>query len=306
ESAPKEEAAKKLRIAVIPKLLGIPYFNGTGEGAMKAGEELGVEVIYTGPTKVDAAEQVKMIEDMISRGVDAICVAPNDPAAMSGVLKKAREAGILILDWDTPADINLVDYSIHQIDDDEYAKAIWDQLVIKAGKEEMNYAIITGGLSAAGLNNWIRIGTEYAKVKYPKLNLVTDIIPADEKQQVAYTKTLDLLKAYPELDGIVGLASVTPVGCAQAIREKGLNDKITLVGTIVEEDTPEYLADGSLDAGLLWSTQKLGYLTVAVATAALKGEKIENGAEIPGFGKIQVKEYGKTVIMGSPAIYEKK
>ncbi|MEG0396945.1 MAG: hypothetical protein RR612_09475, partial [Oscillospiraceae bacterium] len=89
-------------------------------------------------------------------------------------------------------------------------------------------------------------------------------------------------------------------------REKGLNDKITLVGTIVEEDTPEYLADGSLDAGLLWSTQKLGYLTVAVATAALKGEKIENGAEIPGFGKIQVKEDGKTVIMGSPAIYEKK
>lgn len=305
ESEPKAQSTEKLKIAVIPKLLGIPYFNGTGEGAVKAGEELGVEVIYTGPTKVDAAEQVKMIEDLISRGVDAICVAPNDPAAMSGVLKKARDAGILILDWDTPADINLVDYSIHQIDDEEYAKAIWDQLVIKAGTEEMDYAIITGGLSAAGLNTWIRIGTEYAAVKYPKLNLVTDAIPADEKQQVAYTKTLDLLKAYPELDGIVGLASVTPAGCAQAIREKGLSDKITLVGTIVEEDTPEYLADGSLDAGLLWSTQKLGYLTVAVATAALRGEAIVDGAEIEGFGKIQVKEDGKTVIMGSPDIYEK-
>ena len=76
-------------IAVMPKLVGIPYFTQTGEGAQQAGKDLGVNVIYTGPTKADAAEQVKMIEDLITRKVDAICVAPNDAAAVIPVLQKA-------------------------------------------------------------------------------------------------------------------------------------------------------------------------------------------------------------------------
>ena len=59
-------------IVVMPKLVGIPYFTATGEGAEKAGEELGVNVIYNGPTTADAAEQVKMLEDYITQGVDAI------------------------------------------------------------------------------------------------------------------------------------------------------------------------------------------------------------------------------------------
>ena len=91
-------------IAIMPKLLGIPYFTQTGEGALKAGKELGVKVIYTGPTKADAAEQVKMIEDLINKGVDAIAVAPNDPAAVLPVLQKAKDAGILVLDWDSPTE----------------------------------------------------------------------------------------------------------------------------------------------------------------------------------------------------------
>lgn len=56
----------------------------------KAAEELGVNVIFNGPTVADAAEQVKMLEDYITQGVDAICVAPNDAAALDNVLKKQK------------------------------------------------------------------------------------------------------------------------------------------------------------------------------------------------------------------------
>src|SRR4051812_39582972 len=76
----------KLKIAVVPKLVGIPYFNASEEGAKKAGKDLGVEVIYTGPTQADAAQQVKVIEDLIAKKVDVIAVAPNDPAALTPVL----------------------------------------------------------------------------------------------------------------------------------------------------------------------------------------------------------------------------
>lgn len=309
EETPAEETSPaaadgEFTIAVMPKLVGIPYFTQTGEGAEKAGEELGVNVIYTGPTKADAAEQVKMIEDLINQGVDAICVAPNDPNAVVPALQKAREAGILILDWDTPVDISVVDASIHQIDDKELGEHLFDALVESMGTDTGDYAIVTGGLSAANLNSWIDYGTAYAAEKYPGLNLVTDKIPTDEKQQEAYSKTLDLVKTYPDLKGIIGVSTPAPLGAAQAIREKELQDQIAVVGTAVKEDCQEFLTDGALDVGCLWDTQKLGYLTVGVAKALLEGKTLENGMEIEGFGTIEVKEDGKTVIMGPPDDYK--
>lgn len=296
---------KKFTIAIIPKLVGIPYFTQTGEGAEKAAKDMGVEVIYTGPTKADAAEQVKMIEDLINKGVNAIAVAPNDPAAVIPVLQKAKDAGIVVLDWDTPTGSDLVDGSVHQIDDKVLGEHLFDKLVEKMGTDTAEYAIVTGGLSAANLNTWIDAGMDYAKTKYPNLKLVAEKIPTDEKQQEAYTKTLDLVKAYPEVKGILGYSTVAPLGVAQAIREKGLQDTIAVVGTAVKEDSQDFLSDGALDTGVLWDPAKLGYLTVGVAKSLLEGKKLENGMEIDGFGKIEVREDGKTIIMGPPDDYEK-
>jgi len=55
--------AEEYSILVMPKLIGIPYFNASEDGSKQAGEDLGVNVIYAGPTQADAAAQVKMIED---------------------------------------------------------------------------------------------------------------------------------------------------------------------------------------------------------------------------------------------------
>lgn len=300
-----EKEGKKFTIAIMPKLVGIPYFTQTGEGAEKAGKELDVEVIYTGPTKADAAEQVKMIEDLINRGVDAIAVAPNDPAAVIPVLQKAKDAGIVVLDWDTPTGSDLVDASVHQIDDKVLGEHLFDKLVEFMGTDKAEYAIVTGGLSAANLNSWIDYGMEYAKEKYPDLKLVTEKIPSDEKQQEAYAKTLDLIKAYPDIKGILGYSTVAPLGVAQAIREKGLQDTISVVGTAVKEDSQDFLQDGALDVGVLWDPAKLGYLTIGVAKALLEGKTLENNMEIEGFGTIELKEDGKTIIMGPPDDYTK-
>ena len=281
-------AQEDYTILVMPKLVGIPYFNASETGALQAGEDLGVNVEYAGPTQADAAAQVKMIEDYITRGVDAIAVAPNDPAALSPVLKKAREEGILVLDWDTPADNKLVDYSVHQIDDQAYGEHIVDLLVEEMGTDEGDYAILTGGLSAANLNSWIDYGLDYAEEKYPDLNLVTERIPTDEKQQEAYSKTLNLLRAYPNLKGIIGISTPAPIGAAQAVEERGLSDEVAVVGTSLPNDSRPYLKSGALDVATLWEPDKLGYLTVYVALEALKGNEITDGMEVPEVGKIEV------------------
>lgn len=292
------------KIVVMPKLIGIPYFTATGEGAVKAGEDLGVEVIYNGPTTADAAEQVKMLEDYITQGVDAICVAPNDAAALDPVLKKAREAGIKVLDWDTEATKDLVDASVHQISDQGLAEHLIDKMVEGMG-EEGDWAILTGGLSASNLNTWIKYGKEYAEAKYPGLNLVADPYPTDEKQDLALATTKDILKAYPEVKGLFCVSTPTPIGAAQAIRELGLQDKVTVVGTAVKDDCQDLLTDGALDVGCLWNCQDLGYLTVGVAKALLDGVELGEEIEIEGVGTYAV-ENEKNIILGPPEDYVKE
>jgi simple sugar transport system substrate-binding protein/rhamnose transport system substrate-binding protein len=296
-------AAKETTIVVMPKLIGIPYFNASEKGAVQAGKDLGVNVIYTGPTTADAAEQVRMIEDYISRGVSAICVAPNDAAALTPVLKKARDAGIKVLDWDTSADPNVVDISVHQIDDKAFGELYFDELA-KAKGPSGKYAILTGGLSAANLNTWIDFGAAYAKTKYPGWTLVTDKIPTDEKQQVAYQRTLDLLTTYPDLGGILGYSTPTPIGAAQGVQEKGMAGKVAVVGSAMPTDSGPYLDDGSLTSSFLWDPAKLGYLTVALAKDLVeKGQMPKDGQDVANVGKISVN--GKNVVMGPPTVFTK-
>lgn len=295
----------KITIVVMPKLVGIPYFTQTGEGAVKAGKDLGVDVIYNGPTTADAAEQIKMLEDYITVGVDAICIAPNDPVAMDPVLTKMRNAGILILDWDTPANAALVDASIRQISDKQYAEHMIDKMVEYMGTDSGEWAILTGGLSAENLNTWIRFGKQYAQTKYPNLKLIGDPFPTDEKQDVALSTTKDIIRAYPNIKGLFCVSTPTPIGAGLAIRELGLQNKVSVVGSTVKEDVQDLLTDGSVDCGTLWNTQDLGFLTVAVAKYLVEGGKLSNGVNIPGWGVVNI-EGDKNVILGPPEDYERK
>ncbi|MGM0900290.1 MAG: autoinducer 2 ABC transporter substrate-binding protein [Bacillota bacterium] len=299
-----DSANDKLTIAVVPKLIGIPYFNASEKGALAAGKELGVEVEYTGPTQADAAGQVKIIEDLISRNVDVIAVAPNDPAAVEPVLRKAKDQGIHIMDWDTPA--NNVDISVRSVDDEEFGRHSAKKLIEAMGTEEGEIAILTGGLSAANLNAWIEYALKEFEENYPGIKVVTEKIPTDEKQQVAHQKTLDLIKSYPNLKGILAMSTPAPLGAAQAIQEKGLQDKISVVGTALPTDSLPFLEDGSLDTAVLWNPSNLGYLTVALGKLLAEEKQIEDGMNIEGIGEITVLEDGISVIMAPPADFTKE
>ncbi|BCG57574.1 autoinducer 2 ABC transporter substrate-binding protein [Paenibacillus sp. URB8-2] len=296
----------KIKIAIVPKVVGIPYFNASETGAKKAGQDLGVDVIYTGPTQADAAQQVKIIEDLISQKVDVIAVAPNDPASLTPVLKRAKDQGIHVMDWDTPADQSVVELSVHQIDDEIFGRTMMDKLVEKIGSDSGEFAILTGGMSAANLNTWIGWAKKQAEEKYPNMKLVNDKIATDEKQQVAYQKTLDLLKAYPDLKGLLAFSTVAPLGAAQAIQEKGLQGKVAVIGASLPTDSKPYILDGSMSSALLWNPENLGYLTVSLAKNLEEGKLPANGDDVPNVGTIQVKDDNKTVIMGPPTEFTKE
>jgi len=285
ESAPAEEAAaESYEIAVIVKITGIPWFNRLEEGVVQAAEDFGVNAYQVGPADADPAQQARIVEDMISKGVDAIAVVPNDATALEPIFQKAKDAGIIVITHESPDQVGN-DYDLELIDNIEFGRHHWDMLVEYMG-DSGQYAIFVGGLTVPLHNLWADEGLAYAAEVYPDLELVTERIPCGEDQELSRQTTLDLLQSYPDLKGIVGFGSLGPPGAAQALIEKGLTDDVAVVGTVLPLHAAPYLLDGSMDHGILWDPKDAGYSMVWTAIQLLNGEDIVDGMDVPGVGAI--------------------
>jgi len=95
-------AADPIRMGVVVKVGGIPWFNSMESGIKSEAAIQGIDAWQIGPTTQDPAQQVKAIEDLITQKVDVIGVVPIDPAALEPVLKKAQEAGIKVIVHESP------------------------------------------------------------------------------------------------------------------------------------------------------------------------------------------------------------
>ena len=136
---------------MMPKAKGDPYFISCRAGAEEAAKELGVDLIWDGPTGLDAAKQNEVIEGWITRGVDAIAVSVENSAGISTVLRKARERGIKVVTWDADAAEDARDYFINQATPEGIGNTLVDEGArLLGGKGE--FAIVTGTLSAANQN----------------------------------------------------------------------------------------------------------------------------------------------------------
>src|SRR5262249_53882803 len=96
---PRPERAP-MTLAIMPKSKATAYFIACRKGAEEAARELGVQLIWDGPTDPDPAKQNEIIDTWITRGVDVIAVAVENRQGVSSVLRKARERGIKVLTWD--------------------------------------------------------------------------------------------------------------------------------------------------------------------------------------------------------------
>lgn len=109
---PEESGEGTYTIATINKMDGIPWFTRTEMDVSEfAGEHPNVSTFIQGPSKVDAALQSQMIEDVIAQNVDAICVTPFQSEPLEPVLAKARERGIVVVSHEAAEQEN-VDFDI--------------------------------------------------------------------------------------------------------------------------------------------------------------------------------------------------
>lgn len=282
----KSVAGDKQEIATVVKITGIPWFNRLEEGVKQAGKELGLKSYQIGPADADPAQQVKMVEDLIIKGVDAICITPNDAKALEPAFAKAKEKGIIVITHESP-DQKGKDYDVELIDNVKFGRHFWDMLVKYMG-DSGEYAIFVGGLTVPLHNLWADVGLEYAKEKYPNLKLVTERIPCGEDQELSKQTMLELLKTYPNIKGVIGFGSLGPPGAAQALKEKGLAGKVAVVGTVLPDHAASFLKEGSMQHGILWDPKDAGFAMTWIAKQIIDGKSITQGMIIPGLGNINL------------------
>ena len=289
-------------IAVMPKAKGDPYFVSCRVGAEEAARELGVDLIWDGPTGLDAAKQNEVVESWITRRVDAIAVSVENAAGISTVLRKARQHGIRVVTWDADAEPDARDFFINQATPEGIANTLTDEAAhLLNGKGD--FAIITGAISAANQNLWIDAIKRRMAARYPGLKLLT-IRPSDDDRDKAFSETQVVLKAFPTARLIMSIAAPAVPGAAEAVQQSGRKD-IFVIGLSLPNLCKKYVHDGVVQAVVLWNTRDLGYLTV-YTSALLAQNKLPTGTASFRVGRLgQIEIRGSEVILGQPVIFNK-
>jgi ribose/xylose/arabinose/galactoside ABC-type transport system permease subunit/ABC-type sugar transport system substrate-binding protein len=292
-------SARRLVIAVMPKAKGDPYFVSVRAGAEEAAKEIDADLIWDGPTGLDPAKQNDLVESWITRKVDAIAVAVENKAAISTVLRKARQRGIRVLTWDADAEPDARDYFANQATPEGIANTLTAEAArLLNGKGE--FAIITGALTAANQNEGIAFIKKRLSDKYPGLTL-TVIRPSDDDRDKAFAETQTILNVYPRVKLIMAISAPAVPGAGEAVRQAARRD-VNVIGLSLPSICRPYIRDGYVQTVVLWSTRDLGYLAVYASSLLAQG-KIPAAATSIQAGRLGVLQiHGSEIILGDPLI----
>ncbi|HEY8460975.1 MAG TPA: substrate-binding domain-containing protein, partial [Blastocatellia bacterium] len=301
-AAAASSAPRRLTVAMMPKSKGDPYFVSCHKGAEEAARELGIDLIWDGPTELDPAKQNEVVDGWITRGVDVIAVSVENKEGISSVLKKARDRGIRVLTWDADAQQDARDFFINQATPQGIGHTLTDEAArILGGKGE--FAIITASLSAANQNEWIKYIKARLAEKYPDMKLVA-IQPSDGDRGRAFTETQTVLKVYPNVKLIMGIAAPAVPGAAEAVKQSGRKD-VKVIGLSLPNRCKPYIHEGVIESIVLWNTLDLGYLTVYAANELSAG-RLRPGVRELKAGKLGALDVRETdVLLGKPTIFNK-
>jgi len=175
-----------ITIAWIPKALNNPVFEVGREGALKKAQELTakgpykVEVLYVGSVASDIAEQARVVEDVIAKGVDAIGISCNEPTGAIDPIQKALKAGVEVMTWDSDSPKS-GRFTYLGVDNYEGGKAAAD-LLVRAMGTSGKVALLTGVPGAFNLEERIR-GFKDGVKGYPGIQIVKTVACNDDINQ---------------------------------------------------------------------------------------------------------------------------
>ncbi|BBK36499.1 sugar ABC transporter substrate-binding protein [Allostella sp. ATCC 35155] len=286
-------AQPRRTMVTVVKIAGVPWFNALERGVQKAGTDFGIAATMIGPANVDPAQQVKLLEDLIARRVDVIGLVPLDVKVAEPVLRRAQAAGIAVITHEGPEQQGRT-WNVELIDSVRFGEEQMKKLAAEMG-EAGSYVVYVGTLTTPLHNKWADAAIAYQQKHYPRMTLAADRFPGADEIDTAQRTTLDVIRAHPDVRGILAFGSNGPIGAGNAVRQRRLGRRIAIVGTVLPSQAKPLIMDGTIREGFLWNPTEAGYAMVAVARMVLDGREIDDGIEIPGLGRAEVDVAGRQI-----------
>ena len=306
KTADKTESDEKYEIATVVKLTGVGWFDRMGVGVERFAEDTGHDAFQQGPQEADAALQVQIIEDLIAQQVDAITVVPFSAESLEPVLKKARDAGIVVITHEADGMEN-VDYNIEAFNNSDYGVFLMDSLAEAMG-EEGEYMTAVGSLTSNSHMAWEEAAYNRQQEAYPNMTAIERQVETNDDLQTASARFREVLKTHPNLKGFQGSSGNDAPGASLAIEELGLEGEIQVVGTSVPSVSGQYIENGSMHAITFWDPADASYAMNKLAVMILEGKEgeIKEGLDlgIPGYENLIVD--GKYLYGNAPVKVDKE
>lgn len=278
-SCGKQGSPKTTTIAVIPKGTTHEFWKSIHAGAIKASRELNVEIIWKGPLREDDRDQqISVVEDFISRGVNGIVLAPLDDIALRSPVSNATRAGIpvVIIDSDLKSD----DYTSFVATDNHLGGVMGGRELARLLGNKGRVIMLRCLEGSASTDNRER-GFLDAMKEFPDITIVSQNQYGGPTVETAYRASENLLAPLKAaagkltIDGIFTVNESTTFGMLRALQDAGCAGNVFFVGFDSSTKLVEALRNNHLNALVLQNPFRMGYDGVTTVVKHLRGEKVE-------------------------------
>jgi len=270
------KSGNTITIAVVPKGTTHEFWKSVHAGAIKAGRELGVTILWQGPLKEDDREdQIRVVDTLVSRGIQGLLLAPLDDKALRQPVANAVRAGVPVVTFDS------------KLESDDPASLVATSNLDAGKLAGMHMGKILGDKGnvvvmrlheGAASTTAREQGFLDAIATFPGITVVSSNQYAGALAEGAYRTGENLLASTRAAEGFVqGIFcpnESTTFGMLRALQNAGLAGKIKYVGFDSSDKLVQGVRDGQIDALLLQDPFAMGYVGVKTLVRHMRGETV--------------------------------
>lgn len=294
-----EDRNSDIVVVFIPKVTGNAFFEAANDGVQEYAKKHGLTVEYKGSPQALIEHQKDIIKEAMAKKVAAICISSLDATALDSLLRKARQAGIKVVTWDSDVSPDARSLMVSQGTPAQLGRMLVEMGAkslasrgINPGRDNVTYVWHYSQASVADQNSWRIAGEAYIRKFYPKWkNLAPQNYYSEQDPEKALRVGKQILAEHPGVHLIICNDSTSLPGQAEALRVLGLNaSDVTVTGFASARPMRDYCKEGIIERWGLWDCRVQGALGCYLAYYLASGKKLSVGdrVDVPDIGSVEV------------------